>query len=162
VFLDMLRAQGIESVVDVRSQPGSSTFPHFNAEAMTDWLADERIGYRHAADLGGRRPKQHDVDPQLNAGWLNSSFRNYADWTLSEAYVDALAELMTAARDARTVVMCAEALPWRCHRSIIASSLAGRGEHVAHIMDAQHVVDHEIGRWGPRPVVDGQQVTYPA
>lgn len=84
--LATLRGAGIDELVDVRRLPGSRRSPQFDAEEMTRWLGEAGIGYRRLAELTGRRPKQRDVDPQLNAGWQNTSFKNYADHTLGEEY----------------------------------------------------------------------------
>lgn len=129
---------------------------------MESWLPDAGIAYTHMGDLGGRR-RRADVDRSLNAGWNNDSFRNYADYTLDDAYGAAIARLEDHAIGQRTVIMCGEPVPWRCHRSIIADNLVSRGWHVTHLLHGGDPIVHELGRWGAKPVLtpDGH-VIYPA
>jgi uncharacterized protein (DUF488 family) len=160
-FLELLHDQEIVSLVDVRSYPGSRRCPQFGRETMITWLANNAITYQHATDLGGRRNRQHDVEPAINAAWKNASFRNYADYSLGDAYEAALANLGTMAQTSRIAFMCSEALPWRCHRSLIANSLVARDWAVHHLMSARKVVEHRLGQWGPEPFVADGRVTYP-
>ena len=160
-FLALLHDQEIVSLVDVRSYPGSRRCPQFGREIMSTWLANDAITYQHASDLGGRRNRQHDVDPAINAAWQNASFRNYADYTLGDAYQTALANLTTVAQTSRVAFMCSEALPWRCHRSLIADSLVARGWAVHHLMSLGKATEHRLGQWGPEPFVADGRVTYP-
>lgn len=161
-FLATLRGAGIEVLADVRSFPGSRRNPQFGREVMPAWLADAGIEYVHLPALGGRRRKQ-DVDPALNGGWELAAFHNYADYTLSEEYREALGELEALARRRRVAVMCSETVPWRCHRSLLASTLVARGWTVWHLIGNAPPRRHEIGAWGATPVVaaDGT-VTYPS
>jgi uncharacterized protein (DUF488 family) len=158
--VQLLRHNGIDRVVDVRSVPGSRRCPWFGAEAMSGWLAEAGVEYSRIGELGGRRGRQ-PVEPEVNAGWSNDSFHRYADWTLSADFEHGLAELSQLA-DARTAIMCSEAVPWRCHRSLISSVLTARGWQVEHILDADSVLLHRLGQWGAEPDVhlDGT-VTYP-
>ncbi len=161
-FIGLLRAQRIEVVADVRSQPGSRASPQFGQESLRAWLDRAGIGYVHLAELGGRRPKQ-DVDADLNAGWRLASFRNYADYTLSASYADGIARLAGLLSAHRVAYMCAEPMPWRCHRLLISNTLAARGVIVRHITGRHAVQVHELGRWGAEPSVDADgRVTYPA
>jgi uncharacterized protein (DUF488 family) len=160
-FLELLHDQEIVSLVDVRSYPGSRRCPQFGREAMITWLANDAITYQHATDLGGRRSRQHNVEPVINAAWKNASFRNYADYSLGDAYEAALANLSAMAQTSRIAFMCSEALPWRCHRSLIANSLVARDWAVHHLMSARKVVEHRLGQWGPEPFVADGRVTYP-
>jgi uncharacterized protein (DUF488 family) len=128
---------------------------------MDTWLANDAITYQHASDLGGRRNLQHDVDPATNAAWQNASFKNYADYTMSDNYRAALSNLVTMARTSRVAFMCSEALPWRCHRSLIADSLVAHAWAVHHLMSAGKVIEHRLGSWGPEPTVVAGWVTYP-
>ena len=161
-FTELLRGERIELVADVRSFPGSRANPQFGRAAMRGWLGDAGIGYVHLSALGGRRDRQ-DVEPGINAGWHNASFRNYADYTLTPGYEDGIAELLGLAGERRVACMCAEALPWRCHRLLIANTLAARGVTVRHIMGDGDAEPHELGRWGATPrVADDGTVTYPA
>jgi uncharacterized protein (DUF488 family) len=158
-FSRLMTEHQIGVLVDVRSLPGSRRYPQFDAENMPVWLP-RTLEYRHCAALGGRRGRQ-DVDPGRNAGWHNASFKNYADYTLSAEYQDALVRLAELARRQRVTLMCAEALPWRCHRSLIADSLVANGWSVQHIVGHQ-LEPHRLGRWGPTPLVVDGVVSYPA
>jgi uncharacterized protein (DUF488 family) len=160
-FLTLLHSCAINSLVDVRSFPGSRRCPQFGREVMPAWLADDGIAYRHMSDLGGRRNKQYGVDPAINAAWKNASFKNYADYTLSDAFEAALSDLIAMAPSLRVVYMCSEAVPWKCHRLIISNSLVARGLNVHHIMSASKVTEHRLGQWGPEPVIANSRVSYP-
>ncbi|NNG38262.1 DUF488 domain-containing protein [Flexivirga sp. ID2601S] len=161
-FLATLRRHDIDLVADVRAQAGSRRSPQFDSDTMAQWLADAGIGYLHLPTLGGRRPRQ-DVDPEINAGWQNPSFKNYADYTLSDEYASGIAELIDLASTHRVAIMCGEPMPWRCHRSLIANTLAAAGWTVHDLMPDGSSRDHELGAWGATPVVgaDGR-ITYPA
>lgn len=162
VVLDTLTSADIDLVADVRKMPGSRRSPQFDADAMPSWLERAGIEYLHLTALGGRRPKQKDVDPAINAGWQNASFRNYADYTLTDEYEAGLAELTGLARNRHVAIMCGEPMPWRCHRLLIANTLTARGWTVVHLMNNGRPTPHELGRWGARPVVDDAGVvTYP-
>lgn len=160
--LATLRSVEIDELVDVRKLPGSRRSPQFDAEEMTRWLGGAGIGYRRLAELTGRRPKQRDVDPQLNAGWQNTSFRNYADHSLSAEYEQGIEELEALAAEHHVAVMCGEPMPWRCHRLLISNTLVARGWEVVHLRVGSAPAVHELGAWGARPVVreDGT-VIYP-
>lgn len=160
-FIGLLQDQRIELLVDVRSHPGSRTSPQFSKDAMREWLDRAGIGYRHLPELGGRRPKQ-DVDPQINAGWRQRSFKNYADYTLSPSYEDGIARIVELASEYRVAYMCAEPMPWRCHRLLISNTLAARGFTVWHIMPGGSARPHHLGAWGAVPSVDAAgRLTYP-
>lgn len=160
--LATLRSVEIDELVDVRKLPGSRRSPQFDAEEMTRWLGGAGIGYRRSAELTGRRPKQRDVDSQLNAGWQNTSFRNYADHTLSAEYEQGIEELEALAAEHHVAVMCGEPMPWRCHRLLISNTLVARGWEVVHLRVGSAPAVHELGAWGARPIVreDGT-VIYP-
>ncbi|MDV2475533.1 DUF488 domain-containing protein [Rhodococcus zopfii] len=162
VVLDTLTSADIELLVDVRKMPGSRRSPQFDADEMPAWLERAGIGYLHLPELGGRRPKQTDIDPALNAGWRNTSFRNYADYTLTPAFVAGLERLTGLAADRHVAVMCGEPMPWRCHRLLIANTLTARGWVIVHLMNNAAPRPHELGQWGAAPSVspDGV-VTYP-
>ena len=160
-FLALLHEFDIDSLVDVRSIPGSRRYPQFGSETMSAWLADDDITYQHARDLGGRRNKNYDVDPAINAGWRLASFRNYADYTLGSAYQVGIVQLGIEAQNSHVAFMCSEVLPWRCHRSLIANTLVARNWAVHHIMNLGKVIEHRLGAWGPEPLVVDDQVTYP-
>ena len=152
--VDLLRENWIECVVDVRSIPGSRRNPQFGSEVMAGWLGAAGIDYRRIERLGGRR-RRRGVDPEINAGWTNDGFHAFADWTLGEEFERGLTELagLTGAPDVHAAIMCAEAVPWRCHRSLIATVLTLRGWRVEHILGPGEPVLHRPGQWGPEPVV---------
>ncbi|HUZ40840.1 MAG TPA: DUF488 domain-containing protein [Acidimicrobiales bacterium] len=160
-FLALLHEHAINSLVDVRSFPGSRRCPQFGRETMSTYLADDAITYQHASDLGGRRNRDYDVDPATNAAWRNASFRNYADYTLGDAYQAGIVQLASVAQTLPVAFMCSEALPWRCHRSLIANTLVARDWAVHHIMSVGKVIEHRLGAWGPEPHVANGRVTYP-
>ena len=160
-FLTLLHSCAIDSLVDVRSFPGSRRCPQFGREVMSTWLADDGIAYRHMSDLGGRRNKQYGVDPAINAAWKNASFKNYADYTLNEAFESALSDLIKMAQSSRVAYMCSESVPWKCHRLIISNSLVARGLNVHHIMGESKVTEHRLGQWGPEPIIADRRVAYP-
>ncbi len=161
-FISLLAGHDIDLLADVRAHPGSRTSPQFGHDLMPEWLARAAIEYVHLDDLGGRRPKQH-VDPDINAAWNNASFKNYADYTLLPAHQQAIARLEKLAADRCVVVMCAEAMPWRCHRLLIANTLVARGWTVQHIIGDTEPRLHKLGQWGATPSVDDEgRLTYPA
>lgn len=161
-FLHPLLHQDIELLVDVRAQPGSRRSPQFDADEMPQWLDEAGIGYLHSPEMGGRRGRQ-DADPGINAGWRNASFKNYADYTLTPAYRTGLERLQELARERRTVIMCGEPMPWRCHRLLIANSLVALGWTVWHLIGDVRPRRHELGQWGAQPSVGpDRQVSYPA
>jgi uncharacterized protein (DUF488 family) len=130
-FVALLHAHGIERLVDVRRFPRSRRHPHFNTDALGEALPTAGLAYRHLPGLGGfRRPRADS----RNAGWRNASFRGYADYMETEEFTRHLAELLEDARAGRTAIMCAEAVPWRCHRSLISDALVARGVEVRHIL----------------------------
>ncbi len=157
-FCAQLVDHGVVTLADVRSIPGSNRNPQFHAEALGAALDEVGIAHVHLGALGGRRNRQSEVDPALNAAWRNRSFRNYADYATTDAFADGLGELLGL--DGPVAFMCAEAVPWRCHRTIISDHLVARGHVVTHLMGAA-TTDHHLGAWGPTPVVHGDSVTYP-
>lgn len=162
VLLETLGGSDVEVLVDVRAQPGSRRSPQFSRDVMPGWLGDAGIEYRHVAELTGRRRKQPDVPPEINAGWQNQSFKNYADYTLSADYESGLAELVDLAATRRVSVMCGEPMPWRCHRLLIANTLTARGWTVWHLSTTAAPRRHELGAWGaPAHVDEAGVVTYP-
>ncbi|HKD36819.1 MAG TPA: DUF488 domain-containing protein [Pirellulales bacterium] len=130
-FVELLKAHGVRALVDVRHFPSSRRFPQFNKALMADALAAEGIEYIHEVDLGGRRKPQSNSP---NTYWRHPQFRAYADYLATPAYRGALERLMTIARRQPTAIMCAEAVPWRCHRQLIADSLGLCGFEVRHIL----------------------------
>ena len=160
-FLARLGQHRIHLVADVRAHPGSRRNPQFGSEAMAQWLPEHGIGYRHLGALGGRRPRQ-DVDPTLNAGWQNVSFKNYADYTLTDEYRGGIDELLALAGAHRVTIMCGEPVPWRCHRLLIANTLVARGWLVWDVLPGGEARRHQLGQWGADPVTDEHgRLTYP-
>lgn len=139
-FLDMLRAARVERLADVRAFPRSRTNPAFNVDSLPAALQQAGIGYRHWRDLGGRRPKQHDIDASLNALWRVQSFHNYADYALGDRFAASFDELVGLGQERRVALMCSEAVWWRCHRRIIADYLLLNGHAVDHLMAPGHVM----------------------
>jgi len=138
-FGRLLQSQRIETLVDVRSFPGSRRYPQFNKESLLEFLSQLGIKYVHAPALGGRRrsrPASH------NTAWKNASFRAYADHMESEEFEKGVASLLELASQGRTTVMCAESLWWRCHRSLIADYLKAKGIVVTHILDEKKTELH--------------------
>ena len=130
----MLQQAGVGFVVDVRAFPRSRTNPQFNFDVLPASLAEWQIGYRHIQSLGGLRGHRTDQGSSPNGYWQNLSFRNYADYTATEAFRAGLGELRGLGRTNTCAVMCAEAVWWRCHRRIIADYLIAEGQQVFHIM----------------------------
>ncbi|HLZ93130.1 MAG TPA: DUF488 domain-containing protein [Candidatus Acidoferrum sp.] len=155
-FIALLAAHGVARLVDVRSIPKSRRVPQFNSDALAASLRKEGIEYIHMQSLGGRRHAKKD---SVNLGWRNVSFRGYADYMASEEFRTALAHLLELAREKRTAIMCAEAVPWRCHRSLIGDALLVRGAHVQDIMSVTSVKAHALT---PFAKVEGLNVVYPA
>jgi len=155
-FLALLSAHAIRHLVDVRSIPKSRHVPQFNSEALKSSLQAAGISYTHLKDLGGRRHSRKD---SINTGWRNSSFRGYADYMATAQFAEGLAALIQIAAATPTTIMCAEAVPWRCHRSLIADALILKGWQVRDILTAAPAAEH---RTTPFLVpIDGQS-TYPA
>jgi uncharacterized protein (DUF488 family) len=155
----LLRQAGIALLVDVRSFPRSRTNPQFNIENLAPALAAEGIAYRHLLALGGLRGRRKDIGPSPNTLWLVGTFRNYADYAMTEAFRAGLAELQALARERRTAIMCAEAVWWRCHRRIVADYLLVRGIPVAHILGPGKIAPATLTP-GAQPQADGT-VLYP-
>jgi uncharacterized protein (DUF488 family) len=156
-FLGLLEKYRIETIADVRRFPGSRRYPYFASEALAESLPAHGIAYRWLPELGGRRKVQPGSP---NTAWRNASFQGYADYIATDAFAGGLAELLKLAADKRTAMMCAEAVWWRCHRSIIADVLKLRGIEVIHIVDATHATVHPYT--SPARVVDGQLSYAPA
>ena len=138
-FANILMAHQVEVLVDVRSYPGSRRYPQFNQASLAESLSRLGIGYTHLALLGGRR--KPNVDSK-NTAWKNASFRAYADHMKAEEFKEGVRELLELATRTRTAIMCAEAVWWRCHRSLIADYLKAQGLLVTHIIDATQTQPH--------------------
>jgi uncharacterized protein (DUF488 family) len=154
-FLTLLAAHGITVLADVRKLPGSRRYPHFNAEELSPALAEAGIRYVHFPGLGGLRKPAADSP---NGAWKNKSFQAYADYMLTDDFERELAALLELARGECVAIMCAEALPWQCHRSLIADALVVRGIPVSHIMTTKKLDEHKLRDWAH---VEGTRITYP-
>ncbi len=154
-FLEMLVAHGVSQLVDVRTVPRSRHNPQFNTERLPASLKAVGIGYAHAPGLGGFR---HASPDSVNAGWRNASFRGYADYMQSDDFDAELRGLVELSRHDRVALMCAEAVPWRCHRSLIADALAAHGVAACEIVGPSRLQPH---RMTPFAKVAGETVTYP-
>lgn len=156
-LLSLLAGAKIELLADVRRYPGSRTHPHFNREALEQSLREQEIDYRHLEDLGGRRSTRLADSP--NTAWRVDSFNRYADYMTTAQFANGLDELMELAENRRTAIMCSEAVPWRCHRRLIADAMIVRGWSVYDIMGSGPAKPHamtEFARWR-----EGQ-LSYPA
>lgn len=154
-FIRLLKANGVRRLVDVRTVPRSRMNPQFNRETLPGALERDGIAYTHLAGLGGLRKPRQDSP---NGGWRNESFRGYADYMLTPEFERALAELIALAGCEQVAIMCAEAVPWRCHRSLLADALAARGVAVAHIMGPATPQPHSITRFAR---IEGSRILYP-
>jgi uncharacterized protein (DUF488 family) len=156
VLLELLRAHGVKRVIDVRSIPRSRHNPQFNRENLTSKLRGARIGYVHLRKLGGLRHARHHSS---NTGWRNASFRGFADYMQTSEFEAGLHRLMKLAGQKRSVIMCAEAVPWRCHRSLIADALLIRGIKVEDIMSLKSSRVHSLTSFAR---VQGHRIIYPS
>ena len=156
-FLAILRAHGIRRLVDVRRYPGSKRYPHFSRAALQSFLEDNGIAYVHAEAMGGRRAPR-SASP--NGAWRSAAFRGYADHLGSPEFQEWIERLIGWAPGADTTVMCAEAVPWRCHRQLIADALVARGVEVRNILSETRADPHELNA-NARVAADGS-VTYPS
>lgn len=151
-FIGLLKREGVAHLVDVRAFPTSARYPYFNQDNLADSLGAAGIRYTHFPALGGRRKVRRDSHNTL---WRNAGFRGYADYMETREFGEALDELLMLAARERTAIMCAEAVPWRCHRSLISDAAVGRGADVFHILDAATHA-HKLtsfGRIDPRGAV---------
>ena len=154
-FIDLLKAHSVTSLIDVRSVPRSRHNPQFNGDTLPTALELTGIRYAHATGLGGFRRAS---SKSLNMGWRNASFRGYADYMQTAEFAENLAGLMKLATHERVALMCAEAVPWRCHRSLIADALLVHGIHVEEIISKIRLQAHALTSFAK---VDGMTVTYP-
>ena len=154
-FIALLKVYGIERLADIRTVPRSRHNPQFNADALADSLAAQRIDYIPMPALGGLRHARKDSP---NTGWRNKSFRGYADYMQTAAFQDAVEELVRLGREKRTAIMCAEAVPWRCHRSLVADALSVRDVAVVEILSE---TSHRMHKLTPFARVSETTITYP-
>jgi uncharacterized protein (DUF488 family) len=154
-FLELLRAHGVKRIIDVRSIPASRRNPQFNRETLRTKLRAAKIGYVYLRKLGGLRHARRDSP---NMGWRNTSFRGFADYMQTSGFDAGLRRLIKLARQKRSALMCAEAVPWRCHRSLIADAFIVRGIRVEHIMSESTSLAHSLTSFGH---VRRNRITYP-
>ena len=154
-FIRLLKAHRVQRVIDVRTIPRSAHNPQFNRDRLSRALHGSRIHYRHMPGLGGLRHPRRD---STNIGWRNASFRGYADYMQTAPFRRSLDRCIRLAHDEQVVLMCAEAVPWRCHRSLIADALIARGIAVREIVSGVQARPHSLTPWAK---VTGTEVTYP-
>ena len=154
-FLGLLQANGVTRILDVRTVPRSRHNPQFNRETLPDSLLAAGIGYTHLPGLGGLRHPRADSP---NGAWRNPSFRGYADYMQTAEFAGSLQQVAALAGDERCALMCAEAVPWRCHRSLIADALIVRGIRVEDIIGPLRRTVRTLTPWAR---VDGLNITYP-
>ena len=155
-FLRLLQAYAVSRLIDVRTITRSRHNPQFNKGGFDKALAEAKIRYQHLPGLGGLRHARAD---SLNQAWRNASFRGFADYMQTAKFQTSLDRLLKMLEKDRVVLMCAEAVPWRCHRSLIADALLVRGIPVEHIMSASRTHTHVLTPWAK---VKGTRITYPA
>ena len=155
-FIRLLKAHGVQRVIDVRTIPRSRHNPQFNRDQLSPALHRARMHYTHMPGLGGLRRAQRDSS---NTAWRNASFRGYADYMQTAEFDENLSRCIALARRERVVLMCAEAVPWRCHRSLIADALIVRGIETMEITSGVRARPHALTQWAR---VRGTRVTYPA
>ena len=154
-FVELLKTYVVVLVVDVRTVPRSRHNPQFNKETLPNTLKHYGIKYIHRPEIGGLRRPKHD---SINLAWRNSTFRGYADYMQTKEFTDNLLKIIALARENRLALMCAEALPWRCHRSLISDALVVRHVKVEHIISATSCLNHQLNEMAQ---VEGNQITYP-
>jgi uncharacterized protein (DUF488 family) len=154
-FLELLQANEVACLADVRKMPRSRHNPQFNQETLPAALAAAGVEYVAMPGLGGLRPR---VPESVNTGWRNPSFQGFADYMQTPAFEEALAALVRRARKERVAIMCAEAVPWRCHRSLIADALLIRNVAVEDILGSGPRKPHRLTPWAH---VQGTRITYP-
>ena len=154
-FLALLAAYGIQCVADIRTIPRSRRNPQFNDTALADSLKAQHLEYVPFKGLGGLRRPSKDSP---NTGWHNEGFRGFADYMQTAEFREALAALIRMSDESRVAIMCAEAVPWRCHRSLVADALFVRGVPVVEILSASSYRLHELTAFAR---VEGERITYP-
>jgi uncharacterized protein (DUF488 family) len=155
-FIALLKAHGVKQLVDVRTIPRSRHNPQFNRDTLLAKLRNARIGYRHVKGLGGLRHPRKDSP---NTGWRNAGFRGFADYMQTSEFADNLEKLIELAKKKPVAIMCAEAIPWRCHRSLISDALTVRGIAVEHITSRTSRHAHKLTSFAH---IDRQRIVYPS
>jgi len=154
-FIQILEKYRVKTLVDIRTIPRSMRNPQFNEDRLPVSLREVGIKYEHLGELGGLRKPLKD---SINSGWRNESFRGYADYMLSKQFEVGLQQLLGLTNTNTVSTMCAEAVPWRCHRSLVGDALLVRGIEVIDILDENHSRPHVLTSWAK---VDGLKITYP-
>lgn len=154
-FIEILKAYGIDEVVDIRTIPRSRHNPQFNEDTLPEFLKHAKIRYLHIAELGGLRRARPD---SVNNAWRNSSFRGFADYMQTEEFESGLEKLVELSKRRQLVIMCAEALPWRCHRSLVGDALLVRKIQPVDIFSLTAIKKHMLTPWAK---TRGKRVTYP-
>lgn len=155
-LVDILKSFGVRHLIDVRTIPKSKYNPQYNKESLAKDLPAEHISYELMAGLGGLRHAQKD---SINLGWRNSSFRGYADYMQTKEFDDNLSKLMVIAKKIPTAIMCAEAVPWRCHRSLVADALVAKHFEVQNILSKDKTTTHKLN---PMAKIKDGKLYYPA
>lgn len=155
-FASLLKQHDITQLVDIRTVPGSRHNPQYGQEALEEYLEKHGIHYVYQKNLGGLRKK---VEDSKNTGWRNQSFRNYADYMQTDEFTEGIDDLMRIAKRKTSAIMCAEAVPWRCHRSLVGDALLVRGFKVLDIISEAEPKAHTLTSFAE---VDGTTITYPA
>jgi uncharacterized protein (DUF488 family) len=155
-FIQLLKAHRVQRLIDVRTVPRSRHNPQFNRSELSPALHSARLHYRYMPGLGGFRHARRD---SVNTGWHNASFRGFADYMQTPEFRKNLDDLIDLAKSERSAIMCAEAVPWRCHRSLIADALLARGIEAREITSLTRTQPHTLTPWGK---ITRMQVTYPA
>jgi uncharacterized protein (DUF488 family) len=155
-LIELLRAHGVRRVIDIRTIPRSRRNPQYNRETLGPALRSRKIGYVHLKDLGGLRRAKSD---SKNIGWHNVSFRGYADYMQTPEFEAGLKRAIRLSAVKPSALMCAEAVPWRCHRSLVADALTARKFPVKHILSVTRANKHKLTSFAR---VRGERVTYPS
>ena len=158
-FVELLHVGKVDTVVDIRSTPRSSTNPQFNFDALPQALTPWHMGYTQIMELGGRRRKSTSIAPAVNAFWMHQSFHNYADHALSDEFHSGLTRLLELSAVRRCAIMCSESLWWRCHRRIVADYLLHNGRTVFHLMSPARLVPAWLTE---AATAQGASLVYPA
>lgn len=154
-FVNLLRAQNITQLIDIRTIPRSRHNPQYEQTALEKRLPEHDIKYMYIKNLGGLRASRKDSQ---NTAWRNKSFRNYADYMQTDAFVQGIEQLMRLAEDKQSAIMCAEAVPWRCHRSLVGDALVVRQVKVCDIISAGNIKEHTLTSFA---ATNGTTITYP-
>ena len=155
MLVSLLQGYEIDRLIDLRTIPRSRYNPQFNKDTLPQMLKTVGIAYTHMPSLGGLRSARKD---SVNQGWKNKSFRGFADYMQSAEFDSAIASLIEKARQERLAIMCAEAVPWRCHRSLVSDALTVRDVEVRHIMSRVSAPIHKVTPWAG---IKGREITYP-